>query len=125
MPVADDDRLAMCVCWTWARTWIATCATWPSSPLWVSSIRGPCWGLKSAGGTALDWRGETKGNELTREALQVLKQLPIRFIGNVEGRDLYNGHADVNRVRRLRGNVALKTSEGLAAHGARDAARVA
>jgi phosphate acyltransferase len=34
---------------------------------------------------------ESKGNELTREAFQLLKQLPLNFVGNVEGRDLYNG----------------------------------
>src|ERR1700687_2030495 len=34
---------------------------------------------------------ESKGNELTREAFQLLKQLPLNFIGNVEGRDIYRG----------------------------------
>src|SRR5215471_483117 len=34
---------------------------------------------------------EVKGNELTREAFALLKQLPINFVGNVEGRDLYGG----------------------------------
>src|SRR5579864_5645002 len=38
---------------------------------------------------------ETKGNELTRQAFQLLKQLPLNFVGNVEGRDLYNGEVDV------------------------------
>src|ERR1700689_4041427 len=38
---------------------------------------------------------ETKGNVLTREAFQLLKRLPLNFIGNVEGRDLFNGHVDV------------------------------
>ena len=38
---------------------------------------------------------ETKGNELTRDAFQLLKQLPLNFVGNVEGRDLYNGEVDV------------------------------
>src|SRR5436189_5403095 len=38
---------------------------------------------------------ESKGNELTREAYPLLKRLPLNFIGNVEGRDLYNGRADV------------------------------
>jgi len=57
---------------------------------------------------------ETKGNELTREAFQLLRQLPIEFIGNVEGRDLYNGHVDVIVADGFVGNVALKTSEGVA-----------
>src|SRR6202166_3706705 len=38
---------------------------------------------------------ETKGNELTREAFQLLDRLPLNFVGNVEGRDLYNGKVDV------------------------------
>jgi len=56
---------------------------------------------------------EHKGNELTREAMPLLKQLPINFIGNVEGQDLYTGHADVIVCDGFTGNVALKVSEGL------------
>jgi glycerol-3-phosphate acyltransferase PlsX len=54
-----------------------------------------------------------KGNELTKGAMPLLKQLPIHFIGNVEGRDLYTGHADVIVCDGFTGNVALKVSEGL------------
>src|ERR1700692_3778063 len=57
---------------------------------------------------------EGKGNDLTRAAFQLLKRLPINFIGNVEGRDLYNGHVDVIVADGFVGNVALKTSEGVA-----------
>src|SRR5262250_1937432 len=57
---------------------------------------------------------ETKGNELTREAFKLLKQLPLNFVGNVEGRDLYNGQVDVIVADGFVGNVALKTSEGVA-----------
>ena len=56
---------------------------------------------------------ETKGNELTRAAYQLLRNLPIHFIGNVEGRDLYNGNVDVIVCDGFVGNVALKISEGL------------
>jgi glycerol-3-phosphate acyltransferase PlsX len=56
---------------------------------------------------------ETKGNDLTREAFQLIKTLPLNFLGNVEGRDLYNGHADVIVCDGFVGNVALKVSEGL------------
>ena len=56
-----------------------------------------------------------KGNELTREAMELFKRLPINFIGNVEGGDLYNGRADVIVCDGFIGNVALKISEGLAA----------
>jgi glycerol-3-phosphate acyltransferase PlsX len=56
---------------------------------------------------------EHKGNELTREALALLKQLPLNFVGNVEGQDLYNGRVDVIVCDGFIGNVALKISEGL------------
>jgi glycerol-3-phosphate acyltransferase PlsX len=57
---------------------------------------------------------ETKGNELTLQSFHLLKALPINFIGNVEGRDLYNGNADVIICDGFVGNVALKVSEGVA-----------
>src|SRR3954451_19748736 len=57
---------------------------------------------------------ETKGNELTREAFQRLKLLPLNFVGNVEGRDLYSGQVDVIVADGFVGNVALKISEGVA-----------
>jgi phosphate acyltransferase len=57
---------------------------------------------------------ESKGNELTREAFQLLKHLPLNFVGNVEGRDLFNGHVDVIVADGFVGNVALKASEGAA-----------
>jgi glycerol-3-phosphate acyltransferase PlsX len=57
---------------------------------------------------------ESKGNELTRNAFQLLKQLPLHFVGNVEGRDLYNGQVDVIVADGFVGNVALKISEGVA-----------
>jgi glycerol-3-phosphate acyltransferase PlsX len=56
---------------------------------------------------------EHKGNELTKAAALLLKKLPLNFIGNVEGRDLYTGHADVIVCDGFIGNVALKVSEGL------------
>jgi glycerol-3-phosphate acyltransferase PlsX len=56
---------------------------------------------------------EGKGNEVTREAYQALKQLPLNFIGNVEGRDLYSGSVDVIVADGFVGNVVLKASEGV------------
>ena len=56
---------------------------------------------------------ESKGNELTREAFKLMKQLPVNFVGNVEGRDLYNGSVDVIVCDGFVGNVALKISEGM------------
>lgn len=57
---------------------------------------------------------DTKGNEVTKEALKLLKTSPINFIGNVEGRDVYSGVADVVVCDGFIGNVALKISEGVA-----------
>ena len=54
-----------------------------------------------------------KGNDLTREAFRRLKDLPLKFVGNVEGRDLYNGRVEVIVCDGFIGNVALKISEGL------------
>jgi glycerol-3-phosphate acyltransferase PlsX len=51
---------------------------------------------------------------LTREAFHLLKQLPLNFVGNVEGRDLYSGQVDVIVTDGFVGNVALKVSEGVA-----------
>jgi glycerol-3-phosphate acyltransferase PlsX len=56
---------------------------------------------------------EIKGNELTRKAHALFKELPVNFVGNVEGRDLYNGKVDVIVCDGFVGNVALKISEGL------------
>jgi phosphate acyltransferase len=73
-----------------------------------SADRRPRVGLLSIG------EEESKGNELTREAFQLLKQLPLNFVGNVEGRDLCNGNVDVIVADGFVGNVALKVSEGAA-----------
>ena len=56
---------------------------------------------------------ESKGNELTRDAHQLLKSAPIEFVGNVEGRDVYAGNVDVIVCDGFTGNVTLKISEGL------------
>ena len=56
---------------------------------------------------------EGKGNDLTKHAFALMKELPLNFIGNVEGRDLYNGRVDVIVCDGFVGNVALKISEGL------------
>ena len=56
---------------------------------------------------------EHKGNDLTKSVTPMLKALPINFIGNVEGRDIFSGSADVIVCDGFVGNVALKVSEGL------------
>src|SRR5271165_1980635 len=74
----------------------------------IFGMKHPRVGLLSIG------EEDSKGNELTRAAFQLLKRLPINFVGNVEGRDLYNGHVDVIVADGFVGNVALKISEGVA-----------
>jgi glycerol-3-phosphate acyltransferase PlsX len=74
----------------------------------VLKVARPRVGLLSIG------EEQGKGNELTAESFPLLQQLPINFIGNVEGRDIYNGNADVIVCDGFVGNVALKTCEGTA-----------
>ncbi len=57
---------------------------------------------------------EGKGNELTKEAFEELRNSSINFIGNIEGRDIYNGRCDVVVTDGFTGNVCLKVSESLA-----------
>ncbi len=59
---------------------------------------------------------EMKGNELTREAFHLLKKMPLRFVGNVEGREVFAGNVEVIVCDGFIGNVALKISEGLVEH---------
>jgi glycerol-3-phosphate acyltransferase PlsX len=57
---------------------------------------------------------EAKGNDLTKEAFPLLRQLSnINFVGNVEGRDVFAGDVDVIVTDGFTGNVMLKLSEGL------------
>ena len=73
----------------------------------IVGIASPRVGLLSVG------EEESKGNDLVKEVHQILKHAHLNFIGNVEGRDIYNGRADVIVCDGFTGNVALKTSEGL------------
>ncbi len=75
----------------------------------VLRVHHPRVGLLSIG------EEDLKGNSLTRDTLPLLRALnDIQFIGNVEGRDLFNGHADVAVCDGFVGNVALKAIEGTA-----------
>ena len=56
---------------------------------------------------------EHKGNDLTRDTMPLLKKQSFNFIGNVEGRDLFSGDADVVVCDGFVGNVALKAAEGI------------
>jgi len=57
---------------------------------------------------------EIKGNEVVKAAAELLRASGLNFIGNVEGDGIYKGEADVIVCDGFVGNVALKTSEGLA-----------
>ncbi|HSA85602.1 MAG TPA: phosphate acyltransferase PlsX [Nitrospira sp.] len=57
---------------------------------------------------------DSKGNEVTKEAFKLLKGSSMNFVGNVEGRDVYSGIADIVVCDGFIGNVALKISEGVA-----------
>jgi glycerol-3-phosphate acyltransferase PlsX len=58
---------------------------------------------------------ESKGNELTREAFKALEEEPsLNFIGNVEGREVFSGTADIIVCDGFTGNIALKISESAA-----------
>lgn len=57
---------------------------------------------------------DTKGNELTKEAFRLIKESRLNFLGNIEGKDIFKGRADVVVCDGFIGNVALKLSEGLA-----------
>jgi len=66
----------------------------------------------------------SKGNQLVLEAARLLEAAPVKFIGNVEGRDLFHNVADVIVTDGFVGNVVLKTGEGMIAdlaHVMRDA----
>ena len=74
----------------------------------VRGINNPRVGLLNIG------TEDKKGNELTKRSFQLLKDLPINFVGNVESRDLLDGPADVVVTDGFTGNMVLKTIEGTA-----------
>jgi glycerol-3-phosphate acyltransferase PlsX len=67
----------------------------------------PAIGLMSIG------EEDTKGTDRTKEAFKVLKEAGLNFIGNVEGRDVFDGKVDVIVTDGFTGNVILKVSEAL------------
>ena len=74
----------------------------------VDGIERPTVGLLNVG------EEDIKGNDLVRETGERLKVSGLNFHGNVEGSDIYRGTTDVVVCDGFVGNVALKTSEGLA-----------
>ena len=74
----------------------------------VESNERPSVGLLNIGAE------EMKGNEIVKQAAELLRASHVNFIGNVEGDGIYNGKTDVIVCDGFVGNVALKTSEGVA-----------
>lgn len=74
----------------------------------VEQKERPLVGLLNIGEEAI------KGNEVVKDAAELLRHSGLNFYGNVEGDDIYRGTVDVVVCDGFVGNVALKTSEGLA-----------
>jgi glycerol-3-phosphate acyltransferase PlsX len=91
-------------------------------PAWLAqfALLGDAYGRRIMGiekprvGLLSNGEEETKGNILTVQTHQLLEQLPINFVGNVEGKGLFDGSVDVVVTDGFTGNVALKTIEGVA-----------
>jgi glycerol-3-phosphate acyltransferase PlsX len=73
----------------------------------VAGLKDPRVGLMSIG------EEKGKGNDLVKQAFDRLQEAPLRFIGNVEGKDLFSSVADVIVSDGFTGNIALKVSEGV------------
>lgn len=73
----------------------------------VYQIKNPRIALMSIG------EEKTKGNDLIKEVFERLQASSLNFIGNVEGKDIYSGNADVIVSDGFTGNIALKVSEGV------------
>lgn len=74
----------------------------------VEQIDRPTVGLLNIGSELI------KGNEVVKQAAELLRASPLNFVGNVEGNDIFRGKTNVIVCDGFVGNVALKTSEGLA-----------
>src|SRR5215471_2099660 len=70
--------------------------------------KAPSIGLMSIG------EEDSKGTDETKEAFKILEATGLNFVGNVEGRDVFNGTVDVIVTDGFTGNVILKVSEALA-----------
>lgn len=75
---------------------------------YVLEQHNPTVGLLSIG------EEDSKGNETTKEVFKMLKRTDLNFIGNLEGKEVYRGNADVIVCDGFIGNIALKISESLA-----------
>lgn len=74
----------------------------------VRGVKNPRVGLISNG------EEPGKGSELVKEAYPLLEKANLNFIGNVEGKEIFNGHTDVAVTDGFTGNVLLKSTEAVA-----------
>jgi len=74
----------------------------------VVGVANPRVGLLNTG------EESSKGNEITSEAYDLLKQSDLNFVGNIEGQNVHKGLCDVVVADGFTGNVALKVGEGMA-----------
>jgi len=74
----------------------------------LEGLRSPSVGLLNIGSE------ENKGNDTVKAAAELIKESGINYVGYVEGDDIFNGSVDLIVCDGFEGNIALKTSEGLA-----------
>src|ERR1700737_463192 len=93
-----------------------------AKPAWLAqfAVLGDAYGRRLMGiakprvGLLANGEGEGKGNAVTVEANGLIAELPLNFLGNVEGKQLFDGSVDVVVTDGFTGNIALKTIEGAA-----------
>ena len=74
----------------------------------VKGVKNPSVGLLNVG------HEDSKGHDLVREAHGMLHELPLNYLGFIEGHDIFNGKVDIAVCDGFVGNLILKSSEGLA-----------
>lgn len=74
----------------------------------IFGLKAPRVGLLNIG------EEDAKGNDLAKETFALLSNSPLNFVGNVEGREIFDGKADIVVCEGFVGNVMLKFAEGLA-----------
>ncbi|MCJ8330151.1 MAG: phosphate acyltransferase PlsX [Lentisphaeria bacterium] len=74
----------------------------------ILKVENPRVGILSVGAES------GKGNELSKKAFDIIQKMPVNFVGNIEGSDMFNGNVDVVICDGFVGNVVLKSCESIA-----------